>query len=126
MYEHRGPQERGAKSDNGLGKIRFKRICVGDIETLSSMVTATELSRVIRESGTERRLRFSKVDIQGWAEETTVQRKDIIMKLIELGNGLEGLTSCFTFMDGIVGVMMLIVPECPNGNDRIKNMVNDR
>ena len=88
---------------------------------MSSVVTVTELSRVIREPGMERRLRFSKVDIQGWAEETTVKWKDIITKLIELGNGLDCLTSCFTFMDGIVRVMTLIVPECQNGNDRIKN-----
>ena len=93
---------------------------------MSSVVTATELSRVIREPGMERRLRFSKIDIQGQAEELTVKQKDIITKFIELGNGLDGLTSCFIFMDGIVGVMTLIVPKCPNGNDRIKNMVNDR
>ena len=93
---------------------------------MSSVVTATELSRVIREPGMERRLRFSKVDIQGLAEETMVERKNIITKLIEFGNGLDGLTSCLTFVDSIVYVVTLIVLECPNGNDRIKNMVNDR
>ena len=71
-------------------------------------------------------MRFSQVDVKRRAEETTVKRKNIITKLIEFGNGFDGLTSCLTFMDGIVGLMMLIVPECPNGNHRFKNMVNDR
>ena len=90
------------------------------------MVTAMELSRVIGQPNAERRLRFSQVDIKRRMKETTVERKDIIAKLIEFGNGLDGLTSCFTFMGGIVCIMTLSVLECPNGNDGVKNMVNDR
>ena len=71
-------------------------------------------------------MRFSQVEIERRTKETTVKRKNIITKCIEFRNGLDGLTSCFAFIDGIVSVMTLIVPECPNGNHRLKNTVNDR
>ena len=51
---------------------------MGDVESLSSMMTLIQLSRMIGEPGTERRLRFSEVDVKGLAEETTVKRKNII------------------------------------------------
>ena len=85
-----------------------------------------ELSRVIGQPSAEGRLRFSQVDVKRRMEETMVERKNIVTKLVEFGNGLYGLTSCLTFMDGIVCVMTLIVLECPNGNGGVKNMVNDR
>ena len=52
---------------------------MGDIESLSSMMTSIQLSRMIGEPGTERRLRFSEVDIRGLAEEMTVKRKNVIL-----------------------------------------------
>ena len=47
-------------------------------------------------------MRFSEVDIQGLAKEATVKRKNIIVKLTEFRNGLYGLTSRLTFVDGVV------------------------
>ena len=97
-----------------------------DVESLSSMMTSIQLNRMIGQPGTERRLRFSEVDIQGRAEETTVKWKDIITKLIELGNGLDCLTSSFTFMNGIVGTMTSCILKCPNGKDGVEKMVKNR
>ena len=65
----------------------------------------------------ERRLRFSEVDIQGWAEEATVKRKNIISKL---------RVQKWPLVDGIVLIMTLCIVECPNGEDGIKKIVDDR
>ena len=51
---------------------------MGDVESLSSMMTLIQLSRMIAELGTERRRRFSEVDVKGLAEEMMVKRKNII------------------------------------------------
>ena len=50
------------------------------------------------------------MEIEKRTKEMMVKRKNIITKCIEIRNGLDGLTSYFVFMDGIVGVMTLIVP----------------
>ena len=66
------------------------------------------------------------MDVKGQMEKATVESMNIIAKLIESTNGLYGLTSRLTFVDFIVSTMVLCVAECPNGNDKVKNMVNDR
>ena len=90
------------------------------------MMTSILLSRMIGEPGMERRLRFSEVDIQGLVEEMMVKRKNVISYLIECRDGLYGLTSCFTLVNGIVCTMTLCIAKCPNGKDGIEKIVDDR
>ena len=51
------------------------------------------------------------MDIQGCTEELTVKRKDIIAKVVEIGDGLISLTRRLSFMGGVVNVMTLSVAE---------------
>ena len=90
---------------------------MGDVESLSSMMTSMQLGRMIGEPGTERRLRFSEVDIKGVTEEATVKGKNVVTELVEFRDDLDCLTSCLTFMNRIVGTVTLCIAKCPNGKD---------
>ena len=97
-----------------------------DVIFHSLLVTAKKMIRVIDEPGMERRLGFGKMVINRIMEQVMITGKDVIMKLVEVNNGLDHLTRAFTFMEFGILAMTLIIAKVPDGFDGVKDMGNSR
>ena len=81
---------------------------------------------MIGDPSAKRRLRLREVIINGRVEEVFVAGKNLIMKLIQVNNSINGLTRNFALvLIGVCAVSLLITKQ-PDGLNRVNDSMKSR